>query len=180
MFIILEIGVKISQTWNQLLATRALYGIAMSGLYGNVAATALEDSFGGLRIISGLLQLVSRLFIHSQRPWHKALSTLLLTDGDYSIGSLLAPPVILIIIPLYLPETNAFKQLKMLREGNQGNLIAIFLSEGKMAVKRHWPLLIYLVLFIAGTNFTVSSPKYPHGRSTWCTQKRRHWPRKHL
>lgn len=40
----------------------------------------------------------------------------------------------------------------MLREGNQGNLTAIFHSEGKTAVKCHWPFLIYLVLFMAGTN----------------------------
>lgn len=160
MFIVLEIGAGFSQTWKQFLATRALYGIAMGGLYGNVAATALEDCPMEARgIISGLLQqgyafgyllatALARGLVnttsHGWRPFYW-----------FAAG----PPVILIIIRLCLPETNAFKQRKMLREGNQGNVTAIFLSEGKMALKRHWPLLIYLVLFMAGMNFMVSSPK---------------------
>lgn len=44
---------------------------------------------------------------------------------------------------------------KALREGN-GNVTANFLSEGKVALKRHWLLLIYLVLLMAGMNFMVS------------------------
>lgn len=34
--------------YNQFLAVRALFGIAMSGTYGNAAATALEDIFGSV------------------------------------------------------------------------------------------------------------------------------------
>jgi SHS family lactate transporter-like MFS transporter len=67
------------------------------------------------------------------------------------------PPVLLIIFRLCLPETQAFRTRKALREGN-GNVSAHFLSEGKVAVKRHWLLLIYLVLLMAGMNFMVTIP----------------------
>jgi SHS family lactate transporter-like MFS transporter len=39
LFIILELGTGFVSTYNQFLAVRALFGIAMGGLYGNAAAT---------------------------------------------------------------------------------------------------------------------------------------------
>jgi SHS family lactate transporter-like MFS transporter len=73
LFIVLELGTGFSQTYNQFLACRALFGIAMGGLYGNAAgkkyllpkqqlcwfeiATALEDCPEAARgLISGMLQ----------------------------------------------------------------------------------------------------------------------------
>jgi len=57
LFIVLELGTGFTQTYNQFLGVRALFGIAMGGLYGNAAATALEDCPEASRgIISGMLQ----------------------------------------------------------------------------------------------------------------------------
>jgi len=57
LFIVLELGTGFCNTYRQFLAVRALYGIAMGGLYGNAAATALEDCPSEARgIISGMLQ----------------------------------------------------------------------------------------------------------------------------
>jgi SHS family lactate transporter-like MFS transporter len=57
LFIILELGTGFCQTYKQFLAVRAIYGIAMGGLYGNAAATAIEDCPPEARgIISGMLQ----------------------------------------------------------------------------------------------------------------------------
>lgn len=57
LFIVLELGTGFCTTYNQFLAVRALFGIAMGGLYGNAAATALEDCPPAARgIISGMLQ----------------------------------------------------------------------------------------------------------------------------
>ena len=39
LFIVLELGTGFCSTYNQFLAVRALFGIAMGGLYGNAAAT---------------------------------------------------------------------------------------------------------------------------------------------
>jgi len=57
LFIVLELATGFCNTFRQFLAVRALYGIAMGGLYGNAAATALEDCPHEARgIISGMLQ----------------------------------------------------------------------------------------------------------------------------
>ena len=50
-------GTGFCQTYGQFLACRALFGIAMGGLYGNAAATALEDLPEETRgLMSGILQ----------------------------------------------------------------------------------------------------------------------------
>lgn len=50
-------GTGFCQTYQQFLACRALFGVAMGGLYGNAAATALEDCPEEARgLMSGILQ----------------------------------------------------------------------------------------------------------------------------
>ncbi|KIX05199.1 uncharacterized protein Z518_06071 [Rhinocladiella mackenziei CBS 650.93] len=153
LFIVLELGTGFCQTYGQFLAVRSLFGIAMGGLYGNAAATALEDCPDAARgIISGMLQqgyafgyLLATAFAralvnttsHGWRPlfWFGA-----------------CPPVLIILFRLCLPETNTFRARQAVRE-QQGNLAGTFISEGRVALKRHWMLLIYMVLLMAGFNF---------------------------
>ncbi|RAK97895.1 sugar transporter family protein [Aspergillus ibericus CBS 121593] len=154
LFIVLELGTGFCQTYRQFLGCRALFGIAMGGLYGNAAATALEDCPMEARgIVSGLLQqgyafgyLLATAFArglvdttpHGWRPL-------------YWFGA--CPPVLIIIYRLCLPETDTFLQRQATREDVRGGVTATFMSEGKTAVKRHWVLLVYLVLLMAGFNF---------------------------
>lgn len=153
LFIILELGTGFSQTYTQFLACRALFGIAMGGLYGNAAATALEDCPEAARgLISGMLQqgyafgyLLATAFSrglvdttsHGWRPlfWFGA-----------------CPPVLIIVFRLCLGETDQFNERMAVRETN-GNISKTFVAEGKVALKRHWLLLCYLVLLMAGFNF---------------------------
>ncbi|KAF2004629.1 carboxylic acid transporter protein-like protein [Amniculicola lignicola CBS 123094] len=153
LFIVLELGTGFCSTYNQFLAVRALFGIAMGGLYGNAAATALEDCPEEARgIISGMLQqgyafgyllatVFSRAFVntvgHGWRPlfWFGA-----------------GPPVLIIIFRLCLPETEAYRERQRIREATP-NAAKVFLEEGKVALKKHWLLLIYMVLLMAGFNF---------------------------
>jgi SHS family lactate transporter-like MFS transporter len=44
LFIVLELGTGFCSTYNEFLAVRALFGIAMGGLYGNAAATGKSPS----------------------------------------------------------------------------------------------------------------------------------------
>lgn len=131
----------------------------MGGIYGNCAATALEDCPPAARgILSGMLQqgyafgyLLATVFAralvnttpHTWRPlfWFGA-----------------CPPILLIIFRLCLPETNAYIDRDAVRHAN-GNLTSTFISEGKVALKRHWLLLIYMVLLMAGFNFMVRLEK---------------------
>lgn len=153
LFIVLELGTGFCQTYQQFLACRALFGVAMGGLYGNVAATALEDVPEKARgIISGMMQqgyafgyLLAAAFArglvnttpHGWRPlfWFGA-----------------AVPVLFIGFRLSLPETDAFIERQKVREAGSG-VGKTFINEGKVALKRHWVLLIYMVLLMAGFNF---------------------------
>ncbi|KAI5917675.1 H+ symporter family protein [Camillea tinctor] len=153
LFIVLELGTGFCNTYSQFLACRALFGVAMGGLYGNAAATALEDLPNEARgLMSGMLQqgyafgyLLAAAFSrglvnttpHSWRPlfWFGA-----------------GPPVIFILWRLYLPETNTYIAHQELRREN-GNIGKTFIKEGKVALKHHWLMLTYLVLLMAGFNF---------------------------
>lgn len=153
LFVVLELGTGFCQTYKQFLACRALFGIAMGGLYGNAAATALEDCPQAARgIISGMLQqgyafgyLLATAFArglvnttsHGWRPL-------------YWFGA--CPPILIIIFRLCLPETQAYQRRVELRH-QQGSMAGTFVAEGKVAVRKHWLLLIYLVLLMAGFNF---------------------------
>lgn len=67
------------------------------------------------------------------------------------------PPVLIIIFRLCLPETDKFKEREAVRN-ERGNIGKTFIAEGKVALKRHWLLLVYLVLLMAGFNFMVGTP----------------------
>jgi len=153
LFIVLELGTGFCNTYKQFLGVRSLFGIAMGGLYGNAAATALEDCPEYARgIISGMMQqgyafgyLLATVFArglvnttsHGWRPL-------------YWFGA--GPPVLLIIFRFFLPETDAFIERQRVREAGH-NVTNTFLKEGKGALKRHWLLLCYMVLLMAGFNF---------------------------
>lgn len=155
LFIILELGTGFAQTYQQFLACRALFGIAMGGLYGNAAATALEDCPEAARgLISGMLQqgyafgyllatVFARAFVNTTSHGWRPL---------FWFGS--GPPIIFIAFRLCLPETASFLEREVVREAS-GNIGKTFIQEGKVALKRHWLLLTYLVLLMAGFNFMV-------------------------
>ncbi|KAF3767318.1 MFS general substrate transporter [Cryphonectria parasitica EP155] len=157
LFVVLELGTGFCQTYQQFLACRALFGIAMGGLYGNAAATALEDLPEEARgLMSGILQqgyafgyLLATAFSrglvnttsHGWRPlfWFGA-----------------CPPILIIVYRLLLPETRVHQQRESVRRTarTEGSSVSkTFLLEGKVALKRHWLLLTYLVLLMAGFNF---------------------------
>ncbi|OJJ47049.1 hypothetical protein ASPZODRAFT_131979 [Penicilliopsis zonata CBS 506.65] len=154
LFIILELGTGFAQTYNQFLACRALFGVAMGGLYGNAAATALEDCPEMARgIISGLLQQGYSFGYLLAAAFSRALVNTTSHGWRPFYWFAACPPVLIIIYRLCLPETRSFRQRQEYREGIHGNIASSFLREGKVSLKRHWMLLIYLVLLMAGFNF---------------------------
>lgn len=62
------------------------------------------------------------------------------------------PPVLIILFRLCLPETQAYQERQRIREATP-NAAKVFMNEGKVALKNHWKLLIYMVLLMAGFNF---------------------------
>ncbi|KXJ95145.1 sugar transporter [Microdochium bolleyi] len=153
LFVVLELGTGFCNTYEQFLACRALFGVAMGGLYGNAAATALEDLPAESRgVMSGMLQqgyafgyLLATAFAralvnttpHGWRPL-------------YWFGA--CPPVLFIIWRLFLPETQTYQDHIKHRDA-RGSAGKTFIAEGKIAVRKHWLLLTYMVLLMAGFNF---------------------------
>ena len=78
LFIVLELATGFCNNYQSFLGVRALFGIAMGGLYGNAAATALEDCPDAARgLISGILQqgyafgyLLATVFAVSRTYFH--------------------------------------------------------------------------------------------------------------
>jgi SHS family lactate transporter-like MFS transporter len=155
LLIVFEMATGFTNTFKQFLAVRSLYGIAMGGLYGNATATALEDSPLKARgTLSGILQqgytvgyLLATIFAgalvdttsHEWRPlfWFGA-----------------GPPLLIILFRLVLPETDNWKERAEARKLGDGESVTkVFIEEGKIVLKRHPLLLIYLVFLMAGFNF---------------------------
>jgi SHS family lactate transporter-like MFS transporter len=53
---------------------------------------------------------------------------------------------------MFLGETETFKERQRVREAS-ASVGKTFVQEGKAALKKHWILLIYLVMLMAGFNF---------------------------
>ena len=150
LFIILELATGFVQTYKQFLGVRAIYGIAMGGLYGNAAATALEDCPQEARgAISGMLQQGYAFGYLLASAFQRALVNTTSHEWRplYWFGA--CPPVLIIIFRLFLPETDAFIERQRIRQAGD-NVGKTFIQEGKVALKEHWLLLIYLVLLMAG------------------------------
>ncbi|RSL78182.1 hypothetical protein CEP51_008421 [Fusarium floridanum] len=156
LFIVLELGTGFCNTYSQFLACRALFGVAMGGLYGNAAATALEDCPEEARgIMSGILQQGYAFGYLLCAAFARGLVDTTPHDWRPLFWFGACPPVLFIIFRLMLPETQAYQERQRLRQeaGSSDGKGKVFVKEGKVALKHHWMLLVYLVLLMAGFNF---------------------------
>lgn len=155
---VLELGSGFVQTFKQFLAVRSLFGIAMGGIWGLAASTALENLPVEVRgLASGVLQ------------------------QGYAVGYLLAAVINLTLVPevsaswralfwtgsgisafaafirLLLPESEVFIRAKEAQrargETTQGKT-KVFIRETKEMLKRHWLLCIYAVLLMTGACYS--------------------------
>lgn len=154
LLITFELATGFCQTYPQFLIVRAMFGFAMGGMYGNAAATALEDCPEAARgLMSGIFQSGYPIGYLMATVFWKAF------DGNNKYGWRplfwfgACPPVILIVVRLFMAETEAFQKRPPLR--GRGADAHATLEEVKVAVKRHWSLLLYLVLLMTGFNFLV-------------------------
>jgi len=160
--LITEMGTGFCKTYTQFLVVRALFGVAMGGIYGNAAVTALEDCPELAQgLFSGVFQsgypfgfLIASAFksalvdtTESNEGWRRL----------YWFGG--AIPIVLIVWRILLPETKAWDDRKTQELGPMIESKSAFLSDAGLAIEKHWKLLSYLVLLMAGFNFMV--PYFP-------------------
>ena len=156
LLIIFVLATGFCKTYGAFLAVRALFGIAMGGIYGNAAATALEDCPEEARgLMSGIFQggypfgyiLASAFYRafkdHTKYGWRPL----------FWFGA--GPPVLLIIFRLCLSETNAFQSRRTFHNRQQNTKVAA--SEVFLAIKHYWLLLAYLSFLLTGMVYFVST-----------------------
>lgn len=182
-FSVLELGTGFVQTYDQFLAVRALFGIAMGGMFGNAAATALEDCPPEARgLISGFLQAgydIGNLFC-------VIFTRAIVPNSSHSWRALFwfgaGPPVLIMIFRAFLPETDTYIASRINKEDNAVAAddpeglhmhtatkvgtwasIKIFLRGVGSTLKVHWLMFSYLVVMMAGFNFMAhgSQDLYP-------------------
>lgn len=156
LFIVLELGTGFCQTYGQFLACRALFGVAMGGLYGSAAATALEDSPPQARgVLSGLFQAAYPAGYLLVAAFSRGLVD---TTPDgwrplYWFGA--GPPVLIIIFRMLLPENRSWRESEAAAPTRKS--ARRFLSEAGTAIKQNWLTVIYMVALMAGFNYMVST-----------------------
>lgn len=150
----LELGSGFVQTFEQFLGVRSLFGIAMGGIWGLAAATALENLPVEARGLgSGVLQqgyavgyliaAVVNLFLVPEvsASWR----ALFWTSAGMSLFAA--------IIRMMLPESELFVRAKAARAHtghSTKSKTRIFMHETKEMLKKHWILCIYAVLLMTG------------------------------
>ncbi|KAI6834678.1 sugar transporter family protein, partial [Hortaea werneckii] len=145
----------------------ALYGIAMGGLLGPAASSALEDlPYDARGILSGLFiqgyatgYLLGAIFYRALVPTTEPYPG---WRSLFYFGAV--PPVFIILWRWYLPETNYFQVLKAERETKEAEKAAAseqdektsslkaFLKDSAAAMKANWFLFVYMVVLMAGFN----------------------------
>ena len=126
----------------------------MGGIYGNAAATALEDCPEASRgLMSGIYQSgYSFGYLLSIVFWEAFDNS-----PDYGWRLLFwfvaGLPVLLIIWRICLPETEAYKQRNYHRR--EKSTMRDFIDEARAAVKKYWLLLLYLALLMTGFSYMV-------------------------
>ncbi|KAF2732050.1 MFS general substrate transporter [Polyplosphaeria fusca] len=154
LLIIFELATGFCQTYTQFLVIRSMFGFAMGGMYGNAAATALEDCPEPARgLMSGIFQngypfgyLLAIVF------WKAFDSNVDSEDGWRSLFWFGAgPPVLLIAARYFMSETDTFQDRTPLR--GPGPDFRGVMEEIKLAIQRNWGMLLYLVLLMAGFNY---------------------------
>ena len=162
---VLELGAGFVQTFNAFLGARSLFGIAMGGIWGLAASTALENLPVEARgLASGILQ------------------------QGYAVGYLLAAVINLYLVPsvsagwralywtaagisafaafirLLLPESEVFIRAKAAEKASgrtTEHKTKIFLAETWSMLKGHWLLCIYAVLLMTGGHVDIDIPDLP-------------------
>lgn len=152
----LEIGTGFIKNYQQFLGVRAVFGIMLGGVYGNAAATALDDCPTEARgFISGLLQqgyafgyLLAVVFKraiadNAKQKWR----------AMFWFGAGVC--FLICCFRAVLPETKAFQQKQEIERYNieHGIYQKSFKQKAKEALNVYWLMLIYMVLLMAGFNF---------------------------
>ncbi|ODV95204.1 hypothetical protein PACTADRAFT_49945 [Pachysolen tannophilus NRRL Y-2460] len=153
---ILEIGTGFIKTYRQFLGIRACFGVIMGGVYGNAAATVLDDCpVDAKGFLSGLLQQGYAFGYLLAVVFTRAIADT--TSKSWRALFWFAAGIcfLIIIFRSILPETTAFKKKIAFAKYQKNHNIAqlTFKEKALVSLKIYWLMMIYMVLLMAGFNF---------------------------
>ena len=147
------------QTFPQFLAVRSLFGVAMGGIWGLSAATALENLPVEARgLASGVLQqgyavgyllaavINLRLVPEAKETWRALFWT---AAGISAFAA---------AVRAVLPESEVFLRAREAQQASGASTVnktKVFFHEVRVMLKQHWLLCIYAVLLMTGASFKV-------------------------
>ncbi|KAM0750242.1 carboxylic acid transporter [Meredithblackwellia eburnea MCA 4105] len=155
---VLSLGTAFVDSFGPFLAVRSLFGIAMGGIWGQAAGTALENMPMESRgLFSGILQqgyavgyLIAAVINLTAVPHHNTWRVLFEVAAGISLGAA--------IIRALLPESQYFLQRRQAAI-DSGVVISssektkVFIREMGHALRTHWVRCIYAILLMTGFNF---------------------------
>lgn len=157
LLIVIQIGTGFVQTYQQFLAVRALFGVAMGGLYGICAAEALTDAPKNSRgIMSGMFQEGYAFGYLLAVVFQRAIGDTTKKGWRSLFWFSAGPPVIFIIWRYFTPETDSFiRQRERFNENAaaKNSKSKEFKSQARKALNQYWLIIVYLVVLMAGFNF---------------------------
>lgn len=152
-----QLGTSFVQTFQQFLAVRTLFGIAMGGVWGLASSTALENlPIEARGLASGVLQqgyavgyLISAILnLYLVPKTHHGWRVLFWTTSGISAFAAL--------IRAFIPESEVFLRARAQERtvgDNTGKKTKVFIHKVGEMLRQHWALCVYAVLLMAGFNF---------------------------
>ncbi|CAG98245.1 uncharacterized protein KLLA0_F10043g [Kluyveromyces lactis] len=154
LIIVIQIGTGFVNSFSAFLGCRAIFGIIMGSVFGVASATALENAPNKAKsILSGIFQegyafgyllgvVFQRAIVDNSPHGWRAIFW-------FSAG----PPVLFIAWRLMLPESQHYvERVRLEKLENDGK--SQFWKNAKLACSQYWLSMIYLVLLMAGFNFS--------------------------
>lgn len=155
---VLQVATGFVHSFQQFLAVRSLFGLAMGGVYGFSLATALDDSPVAARgILSGIYQQGYAFGYLLAVVFNRAITY----NSPHGWRALFwfasGPPVLFIVWRFWLPETEIYRQQReeaLARRKAQSDLEWYKISpDTRSVLKTYWLTMVYCVLLMAGLNF---------------------------
>lgn len=158
LLVVLQIGTAFVQTYKQFLGVRALFGIAMGGVYGFSLATSLDDTPVACRgVLSGIFQEGYAFGYLLAVVFNRAITDNSPHGWRAIFWFAAGPPVLFIVWRLCLPETDVYRlqreEAERRRIETAGEKWYKIAPETKKVFKTYWLTLVYCVLLMAGFNF---------------------------
>ncbi|KAG5916918.1 hypothetical protein E4U53_004252 [Claviceps sorghi] len=175
LFVVLELATGFCRNLPQLLAVRSLYGIAMGGMYGPAASTALSDvPYDARGVLSGLYQIGFAVGCLLASVLYRALVPTTSHGWRSLFWFSAAPPLLIMVFRWHMPETSHFQALCARRAEQKrargeeadapplpqvaaastrlGADLTAFGKESGKAIRDNWVLFVYMVVLMTAFN----------------------------